>query len=118
MSTLLAALEKAYDAFNKRDLAGIRATLHPDVVWPDTMESGPSFIGLEATMAQFAHVFATIVPNIQLIRVLSETADTLTVEAQYSVESPDGHVWTDTRATLAYHFRDSLLSGMTIVGGF
>jgi len=118
MSALLAVLEEAFEAFNTRDLAGIRAVLHPDVVWPDTLESGPSFVGLEATMAQFAHIFATIVPNIQLIRVLSDTADALTVEAQYSVESPDGHVWTDTRATLTYHFHGRLLSGMTIVGGF
>lgn len=118
MSALLAVLEEAYEAFNAHDLAGIRAALHPDVVWPDTLESGPSFIGREATMAQFAHIFATIVPNIQLIQVLSEAPDALTVEAQYSVESPDGHVWTDTRATLTYHFRDRLLTGMTIIGGF
>ena len=117
MSTLQAVLEEAYDAFNRRDLAGVRAALHPDVIWPDTLESGPPFVGREAAMAQFAHIFATIIPNIALIRVLSETADALSVEAQYSVESPDGHVWTDTRATLTYHFKDGLLSGLTIVGG-
>lgn len=118
MSALQAVLEEAYRAFNTRDLAGIRSRLHADVVWPDTLQSGPSFVGREATMAQFAHMFATIVPNIELIRVLSETADSLQVECQYSVESPDGHLWTDTRATLIYHFRDGLLAGMTIVGGF
>ncbi len=118
MSTLLAVLEQAFEAFNARDLAGVRACLHPDVIWPDTMESGPPFVGREAAMAQFAHIFATIVPNIALIRVLSETGDELSTEVQYSVESPDGHVWTDTRATLTYHFRDGLLSGMTIVDGF
>jgi ketosteroid isomerase-like protein len=118
MSTQRALLEEAFKAFNARDLAAVRATLHPDVVWPDTLDSGPSFVGREATMAQFAHIFATIVPNIHLIRVLSETSDALSVEAQYSVESPDGHVWTDTRATLTYHFKDGLLVGMTIVGGF
>jgi len=118
MSASQAVLEKAFEAFNARDLAGIRAALHPEVIWPDTLESGPPFVGREAAMAQFAHIFATIVPNIELIRVLEEGANTLTVEAQYSVESPDGHVWTDTRATLTYHFRDGLLSGMTIVGGF
>lgn len=118
MSASQAVLEKAFEAFNARDLAGIRAALHPEVIWPDTLESGPPFVGREAAMAQFAHIFATIVPNIELIRVLEEGANTLTVEAQYSVESPDGHVWTDTRATLTYHFQDGLLSGMTIVGGF
>jgi hypothetical protein len=117
MRTLSQVLEEAYEAFNARDMAGIRAALHPEVVWPDTLEGGPPFVGLEATMAQFAHIFATIVPNIALIRVLSESADALTVESQYSVESPDGHIWTDNRATLTYHFRDGLLSGLTIVGG-
>jgi len=117
MSALQAVLEEAYRAFNARDLAGIRAILHPDTVWPDTLEGGASFVGREATLGQFARIFATIVPHIELIRVLEETADTLRVESQYSVESPDGHVWTDNRATLTYHFRDGLLSGMTIVGG-
>jgi ketosteroid isomerase-like protein len=117
MSALQAVLERAYHAFNARDLAGIRAILHPEVVWPDTLQSGPAFVGREATMAQFAHIFATIVPNIELIRVLEETPDSLHVESQYSVESPDGHIWTDTRATLTYHFRDGLLAGLTIVGG-
>ncbi|MGH1559264.1 hypothetical protein ACRAWD_19445 [Caulobacter segnis] len=49
--------------------------------------------------------------------MVDESADAITVESQYSVESPDGHVWTDSRATLTYHFRDGLLSGLTIVGG-
>lgn len=117
MSALQVVLEEAYRAFNVRDLAGIRAILHPDVLWPNTLEGGPLFVGREAALGQFARIFATIVPNIELIRVLEETADTLRVESQYSVESPDGHVWTDTRATLTYHFRDGLLSGLTIVGG-
>ena len=51
-------------------------------------------------------------------RVLDETGDSMTVEAQYLVEDHQGHIWSDTRATLTYHFRDGLLSGMTIIGGF
>ncbi|UAL08784.1 nuclear transport factor 2 family protein [Caulobacter segnis] len=117
MSTLQTVLEEAYDAFNRRDLAAIRSLMHPNVVWPDTLDSGAPYVGLEAVMGQFARIFATIVPNIALIRVTAESDDALTVESQYSVESPDGHVWTDTRATLTYHFRDGRLSGLTIVGG-
>lgn len=117
MSTLQTVLEEAYDAFNRRDLARIRSLMHPDVVWPDTLDGVTEFVGVEAVMSQFARVFATIVPNIALIRVVDESADAITVESQYSVESPDGHIWTDSRATLTYHFRDGLLSGMTIVGG-
>lgn len=117
MSTRQAVLEEAYDAFNRRDLARIRPLIHPDAIWPNTLENGEPLTGKEAVLGQFARIFATIRPNIALIRVLEETTDALTVEAQYSVESPDGRVWTDTRATLTYHFRDGLLTGLTIVDG-
>lgn len=118
MTTRQAMLEEAYDAFNRRDLARIRPLIHPDAVWPNTLEDGEPLAGKEAVLSQFARIFATIRPHIALIRVLEETADALTIEAQYAVESPDGHVWNDTRATLTYHFRDGLLTGMTIVDGF
>lgn len=111
-------LLKGYDAFNARDLPGVRAVLHTDGVWPDTLGGTEQIEGIEAVMAHFAHVFAITRPNIQLIRVLDETGDSMTVEAQYLVEDHQGHIWSDTRATLTYHFRDGLLSGMTIIGGF
>ena len=111
-------LMKGYEAFNTQDLAGLRAVLHPRGAWPDTLAgSKPPIEGIEAIMAHFAHLFATVRPNIQLIRVLDETADRLTVESQHLVEDHLGHIWSDTRATLTYHFKDGLLSGMTIVGG-
>lgn len=118
MSALQAMLDEAYEAFNAQDLARVREAIHPDAVWPNTLEEGPPLVGKEAVIGHFARIFATIRPNIQLIRVVDETPDTLTVEAQYAVESPEGRIWTDTRARLTYHFRDGLLSGMTIVEGF
>jgi hypothetical protein len=118
MSTPQAVLTDAYDAFNARDLSRIRPLIHAEAVWPNTLEDGPPLVGREAVLGHFARILSTIRPNIQLILVVEETTDALMVEAQYSVESLDGHVWTDTRATLTYHFKDGLLSGMTIVGGF
>ena len=119
MSTLQAVLDEAYDAFNVRDLARLRPLFHDDVVWPNTLDNGgETIVGKEAVLSYFARIFATIRPNIQLIRIVEETTDVLAVEAQYSVESPDGHIWTDTRAALTYHFKDGQLTGMTIVGGF
>ena len=118
MSALRALLDEAYDAFNAKDLSRLRPLFHDEVSWPNTLDDGEDPVGKEAVMGYFARIFATILPNIQIIQVTDESADTLAVEAQYSVESPDGRVWTDTRAVLNYHFRDGLLSGMTIVRGF
>lgn len=118
MSARQAMLNEAYEAFNTQNLSRLRPLFHDQVVWPNTLDDGEDPTGKEAVMGYFARIFATILPNIQMIEITDETADTLTVDAQYSVESPDGHVWTDTRARLIYHFRDGLLSGMTILSGF
>lgn len=118
MTALQALIEEAYDAFNARDLARLRPLFHEEVVWPDTLDNGDPLVGREAVLSYFARIFAIMQPNIHLIRVLEETGDDLTVEAQYSVESPDGHLWSDTRARLTYHFRDGLLRGFTIIAGF
>ncbi|MGH1559265.1 hypothetical protein ACRAWD_19450 [Caulobacter segnis] len=45
LSTLQTVLEEAYDAFNRRDLARIRTLMHPDVVWPDTLDGVAAFVG-------------------------------------------------------------------------
>lgn len=118
MSAAQELLLKAYSAFNARDLVGVRAVLHPHGVWPDTLEASDQPIeGIEAIMAHFAHLFAVLSPNIQLIRVIEETEGSLTVESQHLVEDHQGNIWSDNRATLTYHFKDGLLSGMTILGG-
>ncbi|MBO9544728.1 MAG: nuclear transport factor 2 family protein [Caulobacter sp.] len=118
MKTMPEVLEEAFQAFNTRDLPRLRTTLHVQGVWPDTLGTGGDVVGIEAVMAHFAQLFAMARPDIQLIQVLETTPDSVTVEAQYLVEDPQGNVWSDTRATLIYHLREGLLSGMTIVSGF
>lgn len=118
MSTLRAVLEEAFAAFNAHDTPRLRPLFHDKIVWPDTLDNGEPSVGKEAVLAYFARIFSTIIPNIQLIQILEETPDALTVEVQYSVESLDGHIWTDTRARLIYHFRDQLMCGQTILSGF
>lgn len=118
MSALRTVLERAYEAFNAGDAAGIEPFIHTDATWPNTLETGEALIGREAVVDHFRRLLTTLRPNIHLITVTEETADALTVDAQYAVETPDGQIWSDTRAQLTYHFRDGLISGMTILSGF
>jgi len=118
-SALETVLHEAFEAFNAADAARLRPLFHDDATWPDTLHDiERSLVGKEAVIGHFTRMFATILTNIQLIRVVAETPDSLTVETQYAVETRDGRIWTDTRATLTYHFRDGLLSGMSVVSGF
>lgn len=118
MSPLRKVLEDAYAVFNTHDAAALRPFVHPEAVWPNTLETNEPICGLEAVISHFARVFATLRPNIQLIAVIAETDDSLTVDAQYAVETAHGQIWSDTRARLTYHFKEGLLSGMTILSGF
>lgn len=118
MSALRVILEHAYEAFNAQDTGRMAVFVHPDAAWPNTMATGEAIIGKDAVISHFERVFATLRPNIQIISVTAETAGSLTVEVQYAVETVDGQVWSDTRAELCYHFRDGLITGMTILSGF
>lgn len=118
MSALTTVLESAYEAFNAGDAVAIGPFIHPDATWPDTLETGEALIGRDAVIDHFRRLLTTLRPNIHLIAVIEESADALTVDAQYAVETPDGQIWSDTRAKLIYHFRDGLISGMTILSGF
>jgi hypothetical protein len=118
MSTPQAVLDEAFEAFNAHDASRLRPLFHDEITWPNALDDGEDPVGKEAVLAYFARIFATIIPNIQLIQIVDETANALTTEVQYSVESLDGHIWTDTRARLIYHFRDGLLCGQTILDGF
>lgn len=111
-----AVLARSYEAMNAQDIEGVRATLHPDADWPDTLEGG-RLQGREAIVAHYRQLFALTRPNIQLIRVVDEAPGVLEVEVQLLVQDHKGHIWSDTRARLTYRFKDGLLSDVIILSG-
>lgn len=111
-----AVLTKTYEAFNRRDMAGLGATLHPDVEWPDILEGGV-VSGREAVLDYFARQLEVMVPDARLIRVRNQPPARLVAEVQYSVRSLKGKLWSDTRATLAYDFRDGLIVRLSVIEG-
>jgi len=112
-----AQLKKVYAAFNTRDLGALAPMLHPDVEWPNGLEGG-TVRGRQAVLDYFARQFETMNPDARLIGVRFEPPARLVADLQYAVKDLRGQVWSDTRATLAYDFRDGLLAGMVVIGGF
>ena len=111
-----ALLTKAYEAFNRRDLTALIRLLHPDVEWPDILEGGV-MTGRAAVLDYFGRQFEVMVPDARLIKVRSEPPARLVVEVQYAVRDLKGKLWSDTRATLAYDFRDGLIARLTVING-
>jgi ketosteroid isomerase-like protein len=111
-----ALLIKAYDAFNRRDVAALGVLLHPDVEWPDIMEGG-LIIGRGVVSDYFTRQFALMIPDARLISVEEQPPARLIADVQYAVKDLKGHLWSDTRARLAYDFRDGLIWRMTVLAG-
>ena len=111
-----AQLARVYEAFNHRDLSALAPLLHPDAEWPDGLEGG-TVRGRQAVLDYFARQFATMDPDARLIRVRDEPPARLVADVQYAVKNLQGQLWSDTRAILAYDFRDGLLAGLEVIQG-
>lgn len=111
-----ALLIKAYEAFNRRDIAALGVLFHPDVEWPDIMDGGV-IVGRQRVADYFARQLELMVPDARLITVEEQPPARLVADLQYAVKDLKGHLWSDTRAKLAYDFRDGLIWRMTILAG-
>jgi ketosteroid isomerase-like protein len=111
-----ALLVRAYEAFNRRDLAAIGADFHADVEWPDILDGG-TLKGRQTVIDYFARQFELMIPDARLISVAEEPPARLVADIQYAVRGLKGSLWSDTRAKLAYDFRDGLILRMTVLAG-
>src|SRR5262245_25119957 len=66
MTTNLETVQQAYAAFGKGDLAGILATMDPDIVWENPGPESPSYFGTHRGHATVAsNVFGFLAENLQ-----------------------------------------------------
>lgn len=66
MTTNLETVQQAYAAFRKGDLAGILATLDPDIVWENPGPPSPSYFGTHHGHAAVAsNIFGFLAENLQ-----------------------------------------------------
>jgi len=64
-----APIRRTFEAFDRRDVAGIQAYLHPDIVWFDLGSDNPlgsEFRGVGEVLSFFAHTFETTNDSLHL----------------------------------------------------
>jgi ketosteroid isomerase-like protein len=59
-----ALLRRSYDAFNRRDVDAVVATMHRNVDWPNMLE-GTRVVGHDAVRAYWLGQFETIDPHVE-----------------------------------------------------
>jgi len=112
-TSALKLLQKAYAAFNARDLDGALATMNPDVVWPNGMEGG-TVHGHEGVRAYWTRQWGMIDPHVEPVNFREDEPGRITVDVHQVVRDLSGNVMLDRMVQHVYTLRDGLIRSMDI----
>jgi hypothetical protein len=107
-------LERAYAAFNARDIDAALAVMADDVDWPNGMEGG-RVTGRDAVRAYWARQFALIDSHVEPKGFTTAEDGRVAVDVHQTVRDPHGVVLSEGRVTHVYTLRDGLVTRMDIV---
>jgi hypothetical protein len=106
-------LQKAYAAFNARDIDGALATMNPDVVWPNGMEGG-TVHGHEGVRAYWTRQWGMIDPHVEPVGFSEDESGRIVVEVHQVVRDLTGKQLLDRMVQHAYTLNDGLIQSMDI----
>jgi ketosteroid isomerase-like protein len=108
-----ALLERAYTAFNRRDIDGALAGMHADVEWPNGWEGGV-VRGHAAVRDYWTRQWAAIDPTVQPVRFETEQDGRIAVEVRQTVRDLEGQVVRDDVVHHVYRLERGLVRSMEI----
>jgi hypothetical protein len=106
-------LQRAYAAFNARDLDGALATMRPDVEWPNGMEGG-TVHGHEGVRAYWTRQWKMIDPHVDPVSFDTDASGRIVAGVHQVVRDLSGKVLVDRMVQHVYTLKQGLIQGMEI----
>ena len=106
-------LQRAYAAFNARDVDAALATMRPDVVWPNGMEGG-TVHGHEGVRAYWTRQWGMIDPHVEPKTFDVDSDGRIVVGVYQVVRELSGKVLLDRMVEHVYTLKDGLIQSMDI----
>lgn len=106
-------IEKAYAAFNARDIDAALAAMHVDVVWPNGMEGGVVH-GHDGVREYWTRQWRIIDPHVEPLRFETNEAGRTVVDVHQVVRDPAGNIIVDEMVQHVYSIEDGLVRSMDI----
>ena len=106
-------LQRAYAAFNARDLDGALATMRPDVIWPNGMEGGVVH-GHDGVRAYWTRQWGMINPHVDPVSFSEVGAGQIAVSVHQVVRDLSEKVLMDRMVEHVYTLKDGLIQSMDI----
>jgi ketosteroid isomerase-like protein len=102
-----------YDAFNRRDIDSVLATMHPDVDWPNGMEGGRVY-GREAVRQYWLRQWGQIDPRVEPRGFHTDATGAIVVEVHQVVRNLAGALLAEKMLQHVYHIENGLIRSMEI----
>ncbi len=106
-------LQKAYTAFNARNIDEVLALMHSDIDWPNGMEGG-RVCGHNGVREYWTRQWKTINPNVQPIGFASDELGRTVVTVRQVVRDMEGTLLVDQVVKHLYVMKDGLIRSMEI----
>jgi len=113
MTDARAVLERTYAAFNARDIDGVLAVMHPDVIWPNGMEGG-TVVGHAAVRAYWTRQWGLIDPRVEPRAFTVEADGRVAVAVHQVVRDLAGTVLKEAAVQHVYALDHGLIVSMEI----
>ncbi|MFT4254597.1 MAG: nuclear transport factor 2 family protein [Caulobacter sp.] len=104
-------LTRHFDATRRRDIEAVAAGLHPEIAFVNVLEGG-DVAGLDAARGYFEHQFAMVGVDISLMRLRPQADGWVHADVEITLRRPDGRLWSQNMAVIAYLLRDGLIVGI------
>src|SRR6478736_5001445 len=101
-------IEKAYTAFNERDIDKALSTMHPDIQWPKAFEGG-YVSGHNEIREYWTRQWTEINPNVEPIEINERLNGNLEVKVLQKVKDLQGNSLFDGTVKHIYTLQDNLL---------
>ena len=88
-------VEKAYSAFNKRDIDGALALMTHDVSWPKASEGG-RIVGKEEIRAYWTRQWGEFDPHVEPLAITEEDGGRIRVRVHQLVKNLEGDILSDS----------------------
>ena len=106
-------LQRAYAAFNARDVDGALATMRPDVVWPNGMEGG-TVHGHDGVRAYWTRQWGMVDPHVEPKTFDVDSDGRIVVGVYQLVRDLSGKVLLDRMVEHVYTLKGGLIRSMDI----
>ena len=113
MADTKSLIERAYSAFNRRDIDGALALMTEDVSWPKASEGG-RVVGKDEIRAYWIRQWGEFDAHVEPLAITEEDGGKVRVRVHQLVKNLQGDVLSDSEVLHIFTMRNGLIAAMDL----